>query len=78
MTYLILLPHMQALFLTSLVQTGGHKMVALSIVFLQLQIGVFSKQDEKSSEKLLCMYSPFDRAHETSLVLIIMIVVMAT
>ena len=35
-TCLILLPHMQALFMTSQIQTAGHKMAALRVMFLWL------------------------------------------
>ena len=32
-TYAMLLPHMSALFITSLIQTAGHKKAALTVVF---------------------------------------------
>lgn len=36
MTYLILLPHIPAVFMTSLIQTSGHIMTALAVLFSRL------------------------------------------
>ena len=53
--YLILSPHTPALFTMSLIQTAGHKMRVLTIMFTQLpiQMPVSNKEDKKlTSEKL--------------------------
>ena len=34
MTYLILLPHMPAFIVTSLIETAGHKVAVFTVVFL--------------------------------------------
>ena len=54
-TYLILLPHLLALFMTSLTQTAGHKMAALTVgVFVTFKRR-FSGNGT-SSAKLLCRF----------------------
>ena len=42
-TYAMLLPHMSALFITSLIQTAGHKKAALTVVFSRLSNMDFKK-----------------------------------
>ena len=56
-TYLRLLPHIPASFMTSLIQISRHKMVACTVVFSRLSNAFFLflffyKQDQKSTEKL--------------------------
>ena len=57
MTYFILLPDIQALFMTSLVQPAGHRMVARSLC-RDIQTSIVNKQDKNISSKqqLLCVY----------------------
>ena len=47
-TYFILLPDIQALFTTSLVQTAGHRMVARSLC-RDIQTSIVNKQDKNIS-----------------------------
>ena len=53
---LILLFHVPALFLMSLIQTAGLKMAALIVIFHHFQTSTSNKKDEKSSKKLLCLF----------------------
>ena len=73
MTYLMLLPHVAALFMTSPTQIAEHTMAALTVVFLRLSnIGHNNKDQEPSETKLLRVLSLFPhsisiaRARDTS------------
>ena len=45
--YFILLPHILAFFvMISLIQTVGHKIAALTVVFCDFKMSVFNKQDQ--------------------------------
>ena len=55
-TYLILLPHASALFMTSLTQTAAHKIAALTVVFLRPSNIICNKQDEKGSVFVVCLF----------------------
>ena len=56
MTCLILLLNMPALFMTSLIQTAGHKMAAFTVNFRGSQTSNFDKRDPpKIERKLLCV-----------------------
>ena len=48
--------------MTSLIQTAAHKIASLTVVFTRLsnfQTSILNKQDQKSNENLLCVYSQF-------------------
>ena len=50
------LPHILALFMTSLMQTAGHKMAAFMVMCLQLSdVDFFYRQEQKWSGKDLCI-----------------------
>ena len=60
--YLILLPHMLALFMTPLTQTAGHKMAALMVMFsqpLNIDFEVHAKKT-RSQVDSYCLYFFFD------------------
>ena len=72
MTRLMLSPQGPALFATSLMETSGHKMVALMVVFSQLSAAVFVTNGARNQvESLRVSYFYYfvhlDGAHETSL-----------
>jgi len=71
-TRLILLPRVPDLFVTSLMQATGHKMVVLMVVFLRPSATVFvthgARNQVESFHVSYFYYSiPVDRAHEISL-----------
>ena len=59
MTYLILLLHMLALLMASLIQIAWHKMSALSVVFSRLSNNAFNKRTRSCQELLFCLFLCF-------------------
>ena len=71
--YLILLPCMLAMFMTSLTQTAGHKMAVLMVMFsqpLNIDFEVHAMRLEVKWTAAVCIFSSIltDRAHNVSLV----------
>ena len=50
---------MPALFVMSLTQAAWHKMAAQRLCLCNFLMSIFNKQDEKSREKLLCVFHFF-------------------